>query len=123
MAEEITSFVHGEAGLKEAQKVTEALFSGQIQDLTGDEIAGTFKNTKGGTVLKAPLNIIDALVESGVETSKRQAREDVLNGAIRVNGNQIKDLDATIDAHPNTNGQFIIIRKGKKNYFSIEIKK
>ena len=123
LAEEITSFVHGEAGLKEAQKVTEALFSGQIQDLTGDEIAGTFKNTKGGTVPKAPLNIIDALVESGVETSKRQAREDVLNGAIRVNGNQIKDLDATIDAHPNTNGQFIIIRKGKKNYFSIEIKK
>lgn len=123
LAEEITAFVHGKEGLLQAEKVTDALFSGQIQDLTGEEIESTFKNTKGGTVAEAPVNIIEALVESGVEKSKRQAREDVTNGAIRVNGEQIKDPDAMISAHPNTAGRYIIIRKGKKNYFSIEVAK
>lgn len=123
LAEEITAFVHGKEGLLQAEKVTDALFSGQIQDLTGEEIESTFKNTKGGTVAEAPVNIIEALVESGVEKSKRQAREDVTNGAIRVNGEQLKDPDAMISAHPNTAGRYIIIRKGKKNYFSIEVTK
>ena len=100
LAEEVTRFVHGEAGLAQALKVTAALFSGDI----------------------APVNIVDALVEAGVEKSKRQAREDITNGAVRVNGMQIKDTEASISAHPNTNGRFIIIRKGKKNYFSIAIK-
>lgn len=44
------------------------------------------------------------------------------NGAIRVNGEQIRDIEADVTAHPNTDGKFIIIRKGKKNYFSIEVK-
>ncbi|MDY6084581.1 MAG: tyrosine--tRNA ligase [Dialister sp.] len=121
LAEEITAFVHGEKGLAQARRVTEALFSGNIADLSGEEIEGAFRNTKGGSVSRAPISIIDALVEGGVEKSKRQAREDVKNGAIRVNGAPITDIDAEISAHPNTKGQFIIIRKGKKSYFSIAI--
>ena len=123
LAEEITRFVHGEEGLAQAVKVTEALFSGHIQELTGEEIEGAFRNTKGGEVAATPVNIVEALVEAGVEKSKRQAREDVTNGAIRVNGEQIRDTEANISAHPNTNGKFIIVRKGKKNYFSIAVKK
>ena len=123
LAEEITRFVHGEEGLAQAVKVTEALFSGHIQELTGEEIEGAFRNTKGGEVAAAPVNIVEALVEAGVEKSKRQAREDVTNGAIRVNGEQIRDTEANISAHPNTNGKFIMVRKGKKNYFSIAVKK
>ena len=122
LAEEVTRFVHGEEGLAQAEKVTQALFSGNIQELSGDEIEGAFRNTKGGEVHEAPINIVEALVQGGVEKSKRQAREDVKNGAIRVNGEQIRDVEANVSAHPNTKGKFIIIRKGKKNYFSIEVK-
>ena len=123
LAEEVTRFVHGEAGLSQAEKVTQALFSGHIEELSGAEIEGAFRNTKGGEVHEESINIVEALVEGGVEKSKRQAREDVKNGAIRVNGIQVKDTEAAISAHPNTNGQFIIIKKGKKNYFSIRIVK
>ena len=123
LAEEVTRFVHGEAGLSQAEKVTQALFSGHIEELSGEEIEGAFRNTKGGEVHEESINIVEALVEGGVEKSKRQAREDVKNGAIRVNGIQVKDTEAAISAHPNTNGQFIIIKKGKKNYFSIRIVK
>ena len=123
LAEEVTRFVHGEAGLSQAEKVTQALFSGHIEELSGEEIEGAFRNTKGGEVHEESINIVEALVEGGVEKSKRQAREDVKNGAIRVNGIQVKDTEAVISAHPNTNGQFIIIKKGKKNYFLIRIVK
>ena len=69
LAEEITRFVHGEEGLAQALKVTAALFSGDIAELTGEEIEGAFRNTKGGEVSFAPVNIVDALVEAGVEKS------------------------------------------------------
>ncbi len=123
LAEDVTKFVHGEEGLAEAARVTKALFTGDIAELSGAEIEGAFRNTKGGTIASAPMNIIDALIEGGVDTSKRQAREDVENGAIRINGVQIRDTEATVNAHPNTEGRYAIVRKGKKNYFLIEIGK
>ena len=123
LAEDVTAFVHGEEGLAEAARVTKALFTGDIAELSGAEIEGAFRNTKGGTIAAAPMNIVDALIEGGVETSKRQAREDVENGAIRINGIQIRDTEATVSAHPNTEGRYVIVRKGKKNYFLIEIGK
>ena len=123
LAEEVTRFVHGEEGLAQAEKVTQALFSGNIQELSGEEIEGAFRNTKGGEVHEAPINIVEALVQGGVEKSKKSARQGKMkNGAIRVNGEQIRDIEADVTAHPNTDGKFIIIRKGKKNYFSIEVK-
>lgn len=121
LAEDVTAFVHGEEGLAEAARVTKALFTGDIAELSGAEIEGAFRNTKGGAIAAAPMNIVDALIEGGVETSKRQAREDVENGAIRINGVQIRDTEATVSAHPNTEGRYVIVRKGKKNYFLIEI--
>ena len=121
LAEEVTRFVHGEDGLKEALKVTEALFTGNIQELTLSEIEGAFKNTEGGNIHEAPMNIVEALVQGGVEKSKRQAREDIKNGAVSINGVKVTDLEANVTAHPNTEGKYIIVRKGKKKYFSIKI--
>ena len=68
-----------------------------------------------------PMNIVEALVEGGVEKSKRQAREDVQNGAIRINGEKITDIEAQVSAHPNTDGKYVIVRKGKRNYFLLKV--
>ena len=108
--------------LAEAERVTKALFTGDVAELSGAEIEGAFRNTAGGVISAAPMNIVEALIEGGVEKSKRQAREDVKNGAIRVNGAAIRDTEAEIAAHPNTDGRYIIVRKGKKNYFLLEVK-
>ena len=56
-----------------------------------------------------------------MEKSKRQAREDVKNGAIRINGEKIDDIEAEISAHPNTDGKYVIVRKGKRNYFLLKV--
>ncbi len=123
LAESITEFVHGKEGLEEAARVTKALFTGDIADLSGAEIEGAFRNTAGNKISGDAMNLTDVLMAGGVEKSKRQAREDIANGAIRVNGIQVKDPEAVVSAHPNTDGKYVIVRKGKKNYFLIEIEK
>lgn len=122
LAEEVTAFVHGKEGVEEAVRVTRALFTGDVAELSAAEIEGAFRNTAGGVVPASDRNIIDALLAGGVEKSKRQAREDVANGAIRINGVQVRDTEAEISAHPNTAGRYVIVRKGKKNYFLLEIR-
>lgn len=123
LAEEVTRFVHGEEGLKEAEEITAALFSGEIKGLTHQEMDRAFKNMPYAEIKALPANIIDVLVEGGIEKSRRQAREDVANGAIRVNGDQVTDEDTLVSAHPNSDGAYAVIRRGKKNYFLVGVKK
>ncbi|EPH95692.1 MULTISPECIES: tyrosine--tRNA ligase [unclassified Enterococcus] len=117
LAEEVTTFVHSEAELKEAQKITEALFSGNIKELTADEIAQGFEKMPNVEISSQPENIIELLVATKIEPSKRQAREDVKNGAIRINGERVTDLEYMIDPSEQFDGRFVVIRKGKKKYF------
>lgn len=73
------------------------------------------------TISKETMNIVDWLVETKIESSKRQAREDVTNGAISINGEKIKDITTEISADLSIEEKFIIVRKGKKNYTLINL--
>lgn len=121
LAEEVTRFVHSEEALKEAQKITEALFSGNIKDLTIEEIEQGFEHMPTVEVSNEEKNIVDWLVETEIEPSKRQAREDVSNGAISINGDRITDLDFAIVPSQHFDGKFVVVRKGKKNYFLAKV--
>ena len=63
------------------------------------------------------LNIVELLVTAGVVNSKRQAREDVQNGAIYLNGERIQDLDYVLSASDKLEGELTVIRRGKKNSY------
>ncbi|MBZ5797145.1 tyrosine--tRNA ligase, partial [Burkholderia contaminans] len=62
-------------------------------------------------------NIVELLVSSGIVNSKRQAREDVQNGAIYVNGDRIQDLDYVLSDADKLENELTVIRRGKKKYF------
>lgn len=117
LAAEVTTFVHGETGLQSAEKITEVLFSGDIKALTTSEARQAFNGVPTATINNEPQNIVDLLIEAQVDKSKRQAREDVTNGAIRINGERVTDLDTMIDPNSAFDGEFVIIRRGKKKYF------
>ena len=117
LAEEVTEFVHGKEAVHQAEHISKALFSGEVKDLTAAEIEQGFKNMPTVAVNKEPENIVEWLVASGIEKSKRQAREDVTNGAIYINGDRIKDLEFMIDPSKQFDGKFVIARRGKKRYF------
>lgn len=121
LAEEMTKFVHSEEALKQAQKITEALFSGDIKSLTADEIEQGFKDMPTFHAFKETKNIIDWLVDLGVEPSKRQAREDITQGAITLNGDKVTDINMDVTVDNAIDGRFIIIRKGKKNYNLVKL--
>ncbi|WP_339321702.1 tyrosine--tRNA ligase [Paenibacillus sp. FSL W8-0194] len=121
LAEEMTRFVHGEELLEQAKRITAALFSGDIKSLTADEIEQGFKEMPTFEAAKESKNIVDWLVDLGIEPSKRQAREDINNGAISMNGERVTDLTLEVTADHAIGGRFIIIRKGKKNYSLVKI--
>ncbi|NIK75097.1 tyrosyl-tRNA synthetase [Paenibacillus castaneae] len=121
LAEEMTKFVHGEDMLEQAKRITAALFSGDIQSLTADEIEQGFKEMPTYTTDKESKNIVDWLVELGIEPSKRQAREDITKGAISMNGERVSDVELNVTAEHAIGGRFIIIRKGKKNYSLVKL--
>ncbi|EIT85478.1 tyrosyl-tRNA ligase [Fictibacillus macauensis ZFHKF-1] len=121
LAEELTALVHGEAALQQAVKISQALFSGQLSDLTGAEIEQGFKDVPSvDMATKEDINIVDLLIASKVAPSKRQAREDVTNGAIYVNGERVQDLDAMVGESHRIDDRFIVLRRGKKKYFLLK---
>ncbi|MED4782023.1 tyrosine--tRNA ligase [Brevibacillus choshinensis] len=121
LAEEMTRFVHGEEMLEQAKRITAALFTGDIKSLTADEIEQGFKEMPTFEATKESKNIVDWLVDLGIEPSKRQAREDINNGAISMNGERVSDQGLEVTADLAIGGRFVIIRKGKKNYSLVKM--
>lgn len=123
LAEEMTEFVHGKEALDEAVKLSEALFSGDVGDLTTDQIKNAFSGVPSSQAPAEEQNIIDFLVDTTeIESSRRQAREDIQNGAIYIKGERVTDLDYTITEEDSYDGQYILVRRGKKKWFLVYIK-
>ncbi|EMR05715.1 Tyrosine--tRNA ligase [Bhargavaea cecembensis DSE10] len=120
LAEEMTRLIHGDDALAQAERITAALFSGDLKALSVSEMKDAFKDVPSFEMVKEDRNIVDLLVEAGISSSKRQAREDVTNGAISINGERIKELDYTIGSADRLDDAFTIIRRGKKKYTMIQ---
>ncbi|MBJ8267088.1 tyrosine--tRNA ligase [Staphylococcus pseudintermedius] len=119
LAEEVTRFIHGNDALAEAQRISKALFKGDLKSLSAEEIKAGFKDVPQVTLSNETTNIVDALVETKISSSKRQAREDITNGAIYINGERQQDLAYTLSSDDRYDDTFTIIRRGKKKYFMV----
>ena len=120
LAWEIVKDLHGKEEADNAVQVSEKLFAGDFKGLavkdilTGMKGVPTFKFTQD-----APL--VDVLVNNGMASSKREAREFIKNNAISVNGEVINDESAVIKKDIALEGKVIIFRRGKKKYYLGEI--
>ncbi|MEK4861369.1 tyrosine--tRNA ligase [Staphylococcus sp. FSL W8-0774] len=122
LAENVTRFIHGEAALNDAIRISQALFSGDLKSLSAKELKEGFKDVPQVELSKETTNIIEALIETGIATSKRQAREDVNNGAIYINGERQQDVNYELSDQDKIEEEFTIIRRGKKKYFMVNYK-
>ena len=120
LAEEMTKMVHSEEALEQAIRISEALFSGNIKELSISEIEQGFKDVPTHTLDKEDISLVDLLVQTKISPSKRQAREDISNGAIYINGERQQDVAYTITANDRIEDVFTIIRRGKKKYTLID---
>jgi len=119
LARHVTALVHGEAATAEAEAISRALFSGEVESLTEAQLAlacRTMPTTALGRAEAERLPVIDLLIRVGLAASRREGRDLVSAGAISINGQRVKSVDATLSREMARFGRFIIIRKGKKSY-------
>lgn len=121
LAREVVTLVYGEAAYKQALKITEQLFAGNIKSLSAKELKQGLNNVPNYSVqADNNRNIVEILVAAKISPSKRQAREDVQNGAIYINGERIQDLDYTLSDDDKIDNELTVIRRGKKKYFVLD---
>ncbi|WP_274655463.1 tyrosine--tRNA ligase [Paenibacillus humicola] len=120
LAREVTRLVHGEDALVSAENITQALFSGDVTQLKEEELVEALQDMPT-TVLsgRTEIGLIDLLVETKAAPSRRQAKQDIESGAVHVNGVKTTAADAVITAGERLHGKFIVLRRGKKNYFLV----
>ncbi|HEL0165515.1 TPA: tyrosine--tRNA ligase [Streptococcus equi subsp. zooepidemicus] len=117
LAREVVTLVHGEVAYQQALNITEQLFAGAIKNLSAAELKQGLSNVPNYQVqAEDSLNIVDMLVTAGISPSKRQAREDIQNGAIYLNGERLQDLDYSLSTADRIDNQLTVIRRGKKKY-------
>jgi tyrosyl-tRNA synthetase len=123
LAREVTIFVHGESEYITAIKTTEKLFADQhrpAENLTADELEnleGIVKLVFPSEKIKEGIDVVSFLFESGIFTSKGEARKMIQNGGMQINRKKLDDTQITIDQHSLLHNKYILIQKGKKNYY------
>ncbi|AHF61419.1 hypothetical protein P344_06230 [Spiroplasma mirum ATCC 29335] len=119
LAEELTLFVHGKDELARAIKISDALFNGNLHELSLSELT-SIQHSLPHYQLESPnLNLLDLLVASEVVSSKREGREFLNKNAITINGHVVNDETKVLSPPDFLHNKFLIIRRGKRKYHII----
>lgn len=116
LAKEIITFLHGKEEYERAINLTDHLFNNKFNDLSKKDVEDLFKNEDKNEI-DLNMNIIDMLLTMNVAKSKREAREFINTGAISINGERITDTEKTIDISMFIENTYIVVKRGKKNYY------
>ena len=116
LAREIITFLHGKEEYEKAISLAEHLFNNKFKDLSKKDIEDLFKNQDIKQV-EENINIVDLIINMGIAKSKREAREFITAGAITINGEKVIDTNVTIDDTMFIENTYIIVKRGKKNYY------
>jgi len=120
LARSVTRLVHGEEAVVSAEKITAALFSGDVTQLSEAELVEALQDMPTTVISGQPESgLIDLLVETKAAPSRRQAKQDIESGAVHVNGEKTTAVDAVIGQEQRLHGKFVVLRRGKKNYFLV----
>ena len=127
LAEEITKFVHGDAALAEATETTEKLFANQnaaaenlsVEDLEGME--GVVKINFAKDKITAGIDVVSFLAETNIFSSKGESRKMIQGGGVSINRKKVESVDYKIESSLLLHGQYLLVQKGKKNYYLVKI--
>jgi tyrosyl-tRNA synthetase len=121
LAQDVTRRVHGEYELRKAMQASQALFGGEIADLSARDVLDIFAEVPSSDLPHASfegdgLAIIDAVLAGGYATSRGAARRLIEGGGIYVNNRRISDPQAMLGLSALIDGQYLVLRKGAKEY-------
>ena len=125
LAQEMTRIVHGESELAGAMQASQVLFGGDLHGLAPEAIQDIFADVPSSSLTKAQLEmgigIVDLLVHSGLVSSKGEARRSIAEGGIYLNNQRLDDAAQTLSLTEALAGQFLVLRKGRKNYHLVKV--
>jgi tyrosyl-tRNA synthetase len=127
LAREVTVFVHGQEEYDKAVETTEKLFSNQsapISSLSINDLQmleGIVNLEYSMEEIKSGKDIVSFLSETGIFTSKGEARKMVQNGGISINRNKVSDVTEKLQAEQLLYDQYLLVQKGRKNYFLVKV--
>jgi tyrosyl-tRNA synthetase len=121
LAEELTRLIHGESGLAAARRATDIFFGAEISALTDHQLVEIFADVPSKELPRERLageglNLIDALVDAGLATSKGEARRAITQGGIYVNNRRVDSLDRRLTPADLASETVLVLRSGRKRY-------
>jgi tyrosyl-tRNA synthetase len=121
LAREVTALVHGDQAVASSENISQILFSGHIEQLSGDEIEQAFQDVPSVEIANSEaIGLVDLLLAAQTCPSKRQARQDIESGAIYINGVRATEVDKSLALEDRLSDKYIVIRRGKKNYYLVK---
>ena len=125
LAEELTRAVHGEAGLRAAQRASEVLFGGSLEGMTAAELEAIAADIPSAELPREAVigqPVIDVAVAAGFLKSKGEARRLAQGGGLSLNNAKVADSAATVAPEAPVEGKALLLRQGKKNYFLLRLR-
>jgi tyrosyl-tRNA synthetase len=121
LAQEVTRMVHGEYELRKAMQASQILFGGEIADLDARDVLDIFGDVPSSDIAAASfegegLSIVDAVIACGYAPSRGAARRLIESGGIYVNNRRVSDTQAALGRSLLIDGQYLVMRKGAREY-------
>ena len=127
LASDVTSLVHGAQGLEAAQRISQALFEGNIAALGETDFEQLALDGLPCIALNEDSKpLLELLVDTGLAATPRgevtigQARKFITGNAVAVNGEKVGDIDAVLDRRSALFGRFHLLKRGKKLFHLLE---
>ncbi|HEY5716078.1 MAG TPA: tyrosine--tRNA ligase [Psychromonas sp.] len=115
LAQQVTRLVHGEEGLASAQRITEALFSGDLSALGESDLAQLAQDGLPTTDVEgAEKSLVELLTSCELAKSNKMAREFTKNGAVSINGEKQTDSELVLQKSDALFGKYTVIKRGKR---------
>ena len=121
LAEALTQLVHGDTGLEAAKRATDIFFGAEISDLNDVQLVEIFADVPSRELPRSRLsgegmNIVDAVVDSGLAKSKSEARRTVKQGGAYINNRRVEDVAQQLTAADLASETVMVLRSGRKKY-------
>ncbi|HOG59950.1 MAG TPA: tyrosine--tRNA ligase [Flexilinea sp.] len=125
LAVEMTKMMHGETALDKAMQASEALFGGEINGLSAADIKEIFADVPSGVIAADSMNgeglpIVNLLSDCGFMKSKGEVKRAIAEGGVYINNHRVTDVNTSIRKDQFIEGKYLVLRRGKKNYFLLK---
>lgn len=126
LAQEVTRMIHGETAVYKAEQAAQVLFGGDLDGLDAADIQDIFADVPSSELPRSALDgdglpVADLLAQSGLAQSKGDARRTIQGGGVYLNNRRVEEQNQAVTVVDAIEGQFLILRKGRKAYHLVKL--